>query len=332
MDSIFNPKVSIIIPVYNGSNFLAEAIDSALAQTYQNIEVVVINDGSNDSGETERIAVSYGDRIHYFSKPNGGVATALNMAIENMTGEYFSWLSHDDLYVNNKIEYQINMLSSIAPDELNTTIIYSDFIVFGDNIANDYPVILGDIPSERFRYWLTVVSGLHGCTLLIPKTAFEKIGTFNENLRTTQDYDLWFRMAKEFKFVHIPKLLIRARNHADQGTYKMTDTVSRECNELYSDFIRNLQAQEILLASGKSLAEGYMEIASSLFNRGYDEAGRLADKLSLENHPNGYIIMLTKRKLAYLKNKIIFTTKRLLPVEIKNMIKKIRSANRRKYN
>jgi len=77
----FCPKVSIIIPVYNGSNYLREAIDSALAQTYKNIEIIVINDGSSDEGRTEAIAKSYGDKIRYIYKKNGGVSTALNVGI-----------------------------------------------------------------------------------------------------------------------------------------------------------------------------------------------------------------------------------------------------------
>ena len=76
-------KVSIIIPVYNGSNYLKEAIESALAQTYDNVEVLVVNDGSNDGGATEQIALSYGERIRYFKKENGGVASALNVGIHH---------------------------------------------------------------------------------------------------------------------------------------------------------------------------------------------------------------------------------------------------------
>ena len=98
------PKVSIIIPVYNGENYLAEAIESALAQSYDNLEVIVINDGSKDN--TEKIALSYGKKIKYFHKSNGGVSSALNLGIEKMTGDYFSWLSHDDLYYENKIDKQ----------------------------------------------------------------------------------------------------------------------------------------------------------------------------------------------------------------------------------
>jgi glycosyltransferase involved in cell wall biosynthesis len=79
-----NPKVSIVIPVYNGSNYLKEAIDSALGQTSKDVEIIVVNDGSNDGGQTEAIAKSYGDKIRYFYKENGGVASALNLGIKNM--------------------------------------------------------------------------------------------------------------------------------------------------------------------------------------------------------------------------------------------------------
>ena len=87
------PLVSIIIPVYNGSDFLRQAVNSALGQTYTNIEVIIVNDGSNDNGKTEEVALSYGKRVRYLCKENGGVASALNFGISQMKGEYFSWLS-----------------------------------------------------------------------------------------------------------------------------------------------------------------------------------------------------------------------------------------------
>ena len=100
----FQPKISIIIPVYNGSNYLKDAIDSAIAQTYKNIEIIVVNDGSNDKGRTEAIAKSYGNKIRYFHKENGGVATALNLGVREDEGEYISWLSHDDLFLPYKLD------------------------------------------------------------------------------------------------------------------------------------------------------------------------------------------------------------------------------------
>ena len=81
---------------------MREAIDSALAQTYDNVEVIVVNDGSSDDGKTAEIAKSYRDNIKYVEKENGGVASALNRGIEEMQGDFFSWLSHDDVYEPDK--------------------------------------------------------------------------------------------------------------------------------------------------------------------------------------------------------------------------------------
>ncbi|MDR1180166.1 MAG: glycosyltransferase [Spirochaetales bacterium] len=120
----FHPLVSIVIPVYNGANYMREAIDSALTQTYDNCEVIVVNDGSDDGGATDNIARSYGDRIRYFAKENGGVATALNLGIREMQGEYFSWLSHDDVYLPYKIERQIDFMQRF---ELQDAVLYSDY-------------------------------------------------------------------------------------------------------------------------------------------------------------------------------------------------------------
>ena len=78
IDMRYEPKVTIVIPVYNGSNFLAEAIDCALAQTYQNCEILVVNDGSTDNGASEKIALSYGEKVRYYLKENGGGSSALN--------------------------------------------------------------------------------------------------------------------------------------------------------------------------------------------------------------------------------------------------------------
>ena len=78
------PLVSIVIPVYNGADYLGEAIDSALKQSYSNCEILVVNDGSTDDGRTEQVALSYGDKIRYFSKENGKVSTALNLGIKEI--------------------------------------------------------------------------------------------------------------------------------------------------------------------------------------------------------------------------------------------------------
>lgn len=271
------PLVTIVIPVYNGADFLADAIQSALDQTYEAIEIIVVNDGSNDGGATECVAQSFGDAIRYFSKPNGGVASALNLAILQMSGDYFSWLSHDDLYSKNKIERQMMaLLSSLGSD----TIAYSNYSIFSDNPATAIPVHLKEISPIQFRCWLTLESSLHGCTLLIPRTALETCGGFNEALRTTQDYDLWFRLAEKYQFLHIPEVLVQARCHVKQGRSVMATTAFAECDDLYYRFVRKLTVVEIVHMTGLEIGAGYMTIASSMWKRGYAKAGGEASDLA----------------------------------------------------
>lgn len=276
------PKVSIIIPVYNGSDFLAEAIDSALAQTYRSIEIVVVNDGSSDEGATERIARSYGERIRYFSKPNGGVASALNLAISEMSGDYFSWLSHDDLYTSDKIERELELLASVPAADRAHSIVFSDYAVFTSDPSQAIPVVMRGVEPECFRYWITLENCLHGCTLLIPRTAFEDVGVFDERLRTTQDYDLWFRLAARYRFIHINRHLVLARSHAQQGTRSMPTTVQTEGNALMSKFAAELSEAELLHASRQELIVAYAKIASSLWYRGYTSAGWQVTKRALD--------------------------------------------------
>ena len=182
--SVIKPLVSIVIPVYNGSNYLREAIESALGQSYENIEVLVINDGSDDDGKSAEIAKSYGDRIRYFCKDNGGVASALNLGIREMRGKYFSWLSHDDVYYPHKIENQIEFLKTMRAD----VILYSNFEYVDKNseYISNYWVEIFD--PKYFLYYLATEGPVHGCTLLIPRKCFDDVGLFNEDLVTTQDY------------------------------------------------------------------------------------------------------------------------------------------------
>lgn len=274
-----NPSVTIVIPVYNGSDYLAEAIDSALAQTYRNIEILVVNDGSNDGGATERVAQSYGDKIRYVSKPNGGVASALNRGIAEMRGEYFSWLSHDDLYVPEKVEREMDALRGSGDSR---TIVYSNFEVFSAGYP-PIPIHLKQIRPEQFRYWITAENSLHGCTLLIPKSAFSECGLFDESLRTTQDYDLWFRMAGKYRFTLLPDILVRARSHPEQGTRKMGDTVLTECNALLTRFIDNLSPAELKDGRDVTPAVAYAQLSRSFSERGFNRAARRAASLALRN-------------------------------------------------
>src|SRR4051794_3824327 len=122
------PRVTICMPVYNGGSYFKLALQSALAQDYGNLEIVVVNDGSTDAGGTEQIALSYGDRVRYFAQENRGVAGALNTALSQMTGEYFAWLSHDDLHLPHKTSSQIAFLRRLGRSR---ACLFSDYDLIG---------------------------------------------------------------------------------------------------------------------------------------------------------------------------------------------------------
>ncbi len=299
-----HPKVSIVIPVFNGADYLDQAIHSALAQTYEKTEILVINDGSSDGGATERIAERFGNQIRYFSKPNGGVGSALNYAIREMSGEYFSWLSHDDLYAETKLEQEMERLSFVAEANRARTIIYSDYAVFSSDPAISTPVLLSGVPPEQFRLWLTMENALHGCTLIIPKAAFAECGVFDESLRTTQDYELWFRLAATYRFIHLPQVLVKARSHHEQGSVRMASTASAEINALLSRFVASLSEDE-LRHTGLTVAEAYATIAASMWRRGFRPAGATAARLAVQHlrvsslRQTGKVAWIMARGLAY---------------------------------
>jgi glycosyltransferase involved in cell wall biosynthesis len=209
------PLVSVAIPVYNGANYLREAIDSVLSQTYPNVEVLVVNDGSCDGGATEGIARSYGNRIQYFAKPNGGVASALNRALEEAKGGYFCWLSHDDVYLPEKVAREMDKLRSL-PD--------ANAVVFcRHSIMNSEGKYLYDAPKPpvfspgQAAYHLILRQWLHCCTILAPRSLYLESGGFREDLPTTQDYDLLVKIGLKHQFIEIPEVLLKARSHSEQG-------------------------------------------------------------------------------------------------------------------
>jgi glycosyltransferase involved in cell wall biosynthesis len=210
-----SPLVSIIIPVYNGSNYLRQAIDSALAQTYPAIEVIVVNDGSTDSGLTESICRSYGERITYFVKENGGVSSALNYGIEHMRGDFFSWLSHDDLYSPEKIQRQIKYLK----EHPEMRIIGSGHAIVdarGKVVKNHINPADSIVRNGRdaMNVWI------YGCALLIDRTVFADVGNFSCSNKTVQDLEMWLDIAfRGIRFCFMPEVLCQWRMHDESGSF-----------------------------------------------------------------------------------------------------------------
>lgn len=239
----YEPKVTIIIPVYNGSNFLAEAIDAALAQTYQNCEILVVNDGSTDDGASEKIALSYGDKVRYYLKENGGVSSVLNYAFKKMQGEWFSWLSHDDLYYPEKIEKQIAFINELIDENPNLDIKKITVRTATESIDKDGKVIktpsYKDVPKHEkpIDTILNNISNyrLSGCSFLLPTACIADVGGFNESIRTVSDVEYWYRLlfaGYEF-YCLTDDILVKNRSHGKQVGKTKVDLFNKEMNELF---------------------------------------------------------------------------------------------------
>ncbi|MCF6136887.1 glycosyltransferase [Pseudalkalibacillus berkeleyi] len=249
-----SPKVSIVIPFYN-CMYIDRAIESALAQTYPNCEIIVVDDGS--TMYVDRIT-PYKKKIKYIRKVNGGTATALNKGIQLAEGEYFSWLSSDDLYHPQKVEKQLQYM-----------IDHQAFISYGNYyLMNEYdqitsnPTGVGALDKRHFLRLMRSGCIINGCTIMAKIEILKKAGLFDETLPFTHDYDLWLRLSPAYDFLFFDQPLVNYRIHGNMGSQKYKgaiavevqmvkrkhrDTISRMINSLApvrrSRYLRNQNRQ-----------------------------------------------------------------------------------------
>lgn len=233
--------VSIIIPVYGSVNLLKDSLKSAINQTYNNCEILIVDDGSKQKEKIRNIikimSITNHKKIKLISyKKNKGVAYALNKGISNANGQIISWLSHDDIFLKTKIEKQI---SKFKNKKIN--IVTSNFIewkvkknIFVNRALNT------DYFKETAKS-LLLNDKLHGCSILFRKKCFNIVGLFDTNLYHTQDYDMWIRMSEKFKFYHYDEFLLISRNHSNQSSKLNQNESLKEKNKLYIKYSKKIK-------------------------------------------------------------------------------------------
>lgn len=193
--------VSVIIPVYNGEKYLAQAIESALAQTFERTEVIVIDDGSTD-GSAE-VAWGFLPAVKYCYQPNSGTGAARNRGIESASGDFFSFLDADDLWLPEKLSLQMPAFRDNPEIEA----------VFG-HVRQFYSPDLDEADRSKIRCPDEITPGWLPYTMVIKKTAFFRVGMFETNWKVGQDVS-WIMRAKEMGLgTHmLPDLLYMRRLH-----------------------------------------------------------------------------------------------------------------------
>jgi perosamine synthetase len=201
------PRVSVVIPAYNAARRLGEAVESVLAQTYTDYEVIVVNDGSKD--DTEHVARRFGDRVVYVHQENQGAGAARNTGIKKSRGEYIAFLDADDLWFPDKLAQQVPLLEQDA--ELG--LVYSDWELICENGAIEHsylsklPAASGYVFDELLQSGFILTSGV-----VVRRACLDDVGDFDNSLSIAQDYDLWLRIAYRWKIALVNQTLLSKRN------------------------------------------------------------------------------------------------------------------------
>jgi len=190
-----SPRVSVVIPAYNCAELIGETLESVFAQTFQDYEIVLVNDGSPDTEKFETVLENYFDRIIYIRRENGGTAAARNTAIEAASGEFLAFLDGDDIWLPEYLESQTSQIAA-----KNCDLIYADALLFG-SVRDKSETFMVKAPSSGA---VTTESLLNGkCNVITSGTLARRdvvleAGMFDEALPRIgmEDFDLWFRLAK----------------------------------------------------------------------------------------------------------------------------------------
>lgn len=192
-DARNTPAVTVVIAAYNASRYIAQALDSVLAQTFNDYEVIVVNDGSSDREELEQILRSHPLPIIYLSQENKGVSAARNAAIRIAKGEFYAQLDADDQWTPDYLEVQLQLLS----DNPDVALVYPNATIIAD-ASDDEREFMQVSPSEGDVTFESLVR--QRCTVMTCVTArmsaIRHAGMFDESLRSCEDFDLWLRIAR----------------------------------------------------------------------------------------------------------------------------------------
>ncbi|MBI3129758.1 MAG: glycosyltransferase [Acidobacteria bacterium] len=213
------PRFSILVPTYNQSGYLPECLESLRAQTFDDWEAVVVDDGSTDGTRAVLADFAARDpRILPFHKPNGGVATALNAALGEARGEWVGWLSSDDLYEPDALQVFAAAMAA-APE---VAFFHSDFTELVHETGERRPGPPGRAETLPPKGQQTVAflhgNMIHGISICVRKRLFDRAGAFKQELRYAQDMDMWFRMSALTELRYLDHRTCITRIHTGQGT------------------------------------------------------------------------------------------------------------------
>lgn len=228
------PRVSVVIPTYNYAQYVGLAVKSVLDQSYPDIEIIVVDDGSTD--KTREVLIPYVPKIHYYYKDNGGTASALNYGITRTTGKYVCWLSSDDIFLAGKVAKQVSLMEK----ETALGFSYTSFIVI-DGAGNKQYEVHSPFYQDQREMITKLMEGcfINGSSVIMRKSVLDQVGLFDESMATVHDYELWFRLLRSYPCGFLNELLLGYRWHGQNGSLSVpqnfTEPALKKARELFPD-------------------------------------------------------------------------------------------------
>jgi glycosyltransferase involved in cell wall biosynthesis len=279
-------KVSAIIPTYNCSQYVCEAIESVLNQTYKDIEIIVVDDGSTDN--TREVLEPYieSKSINYIFQVNKGPGAARNTGIRIAKGEFIAFIDADDLWNKDKIRLQISAIGD-APD----SIVLTGIARFHTENRNHQGLGITFPPEykDKSDYVRTLVrlnnnSMANFATALVRRSHAVNVGLFDEKINTAEDWDLWVRLACHYKFININQPLHLYRKY-DRSLTRRFDLAKTLKNQIY--IIEKVSSANILPRNeiNSAIISKYLEFGKIFLDRNkLSEVYKLITKIFLRKN------------------------------------------------
>lgn len=281
-DSSEFPLISVVIPTYNHGNFLPDAIDSARQQTYPNIEIIVVDDGSTDN--TNQVVASYEDELVFIRQKNQGLSSARNTGIKAAAGNYIALLDADDYWLPSFLSTVAAYLNS--DPEIGA--VHSGFF-FVDERGDKLPQIGTEtVPDNRMYDRLLDGEFFIPSSVLTRRSCFTRVGLFDEQLRASEDWDMWLRVARNYRFAGISEPLVNYRMHGKNMSADPEYMLRYQLLVLKKHFNSqdNSQSLRTKKDSKRAHAAVYRYAAQGFFYRGDRIRGQHYLRLALETNPD----------------------------------------------
>lgn len=205
------PKVSVIIPTYQHAHFVGQAIQSVLAQTYKDYEIIVVDDGSSDN--TSEVLAEFGDQVTVIYQENRGLSAARNTGIRASKGEYVAFLDADDVWMPAKLEKQVPLFER----NKRVGLICSDILFFDESGDRSSTAFETNRPqSGMIHSVIFILSFMPMPTVMVRRSCFDDVGYFDETLTSCEDHDMWLRISKKWAVDFVNEPLAKYRDSANQ--------------------------------------------------------------------------------------------------------------------